>query len=103
MTPRVLGAAMLAIGLAAASISVEAQTANKGAPVPRAPDAKPSLQGVWDFRSLTPLERPAALGDKPFLTEEEAAAIQKQNADRRAKLLEPSDPNAPRRAPGGGG
>jgi hypothetical protein len=94
---------MLAIGLAAASISVETQTANKGAPVRRAPDGKPSLQGIWDFRSLTPLERPAALGDKQFLTKEEAAAIQRQNADRRARLLEPSDPNAPRRAPGGGG
>jgi hypothetical protein len=80
------------------------QTAKKAsAPVPRASDGKPSLQGVWDFRTLTPLERPANLGDKQFLSEDEAARIQKQNADRRAKLLEPSDPKAPPRAPGGGG
>jgi hypothetical protein len=103
MTPHVLGAGVLAIGLAAASVSLEAQTAKAAGSVPRAPDGKPSLQGVWDFRTLTPLERPANLGDKQFLTEEEAARLQKQNADRRAKLLEPSDPNAPRRAPGGGG
>ena len=103
MIPRVLAAGALAIGFAAASASLEAQTAKRAAPVPRAPDGKPSLQGVWDFRTLTPLERPANLGDKQFLTEEEAARIHKQNADRRAKLLEPSDPNAPKRAPGGGG
>src|SRR5438034_7094719 len=103
MIPRVLAAGALAIGFAAASASLEAQTAKRAAPVPRAPDGKPSLQGVWDFRTLTPLERPANLADKAFLSEEEAARLQKQNADRRAKLLEPSDPNAPKRAPGGGG
>src|SRR5258706_4458722 len=105
MTPRSLaaGIALLAVvGLTAPPIAGQTQTAKK-APVPRAPDGKPSLQGVWDFRTLTPLERPANLGDKAFLSEDEAARIQKQNADRRAKELEPSDPNAPKRAPGGGG
>ena len=48
----------------------------------------PDLQGVWDFRTLTPLERPATLADKEFLTAEEAAAFEAQtldarNADRR--------------------
>src|SRR3546814_20494031 len=28
--------------------------------VVRGPDGKPDLQGFWDFRSLTPLERPAS-------------------------------------------
>jgi len=49
----------------------------------RGPDGKPDLQGFWDFRSLTPLERPVSQADKPFLTDAEAAAIQRQNADRR--------------------
>lgn len=35
----------------------------------------PDLQGVWDFRTITPMERPEALADKPTLTEEEAAAF----------------------------
>jgi hypothetical protein len=28
---------------------------------------------VWDFRTITPLERPVALGTKEFFTDEEAA------------------------------
>ena len=48
----------------------------------------PDLGGVWDFRTLTPIERPDELGDKEFLTSEEAAAFEEQSlrqwdADRR--------------------
>ena len=32
----------------------------------------PDLGGMWDYRTLTPLERPAAFADKAFLTPEEA-------------------------------
>ncbi len=35
----------------------------------------PDLQGVWDFRSLTPMERPTGLEGKEFLTAEEAAVF----------------------------
>ena len=34
----------------------------------------PDLQGVWDFRTITPLQRPEDLGDKAFLTEEGSGA-----------------------------
>ena len=43
---------------------------------PRLPDGAPDLQGVWDFRTLTPLERPAAQAGKSVLTEEEAAVVE---------------------------
>ena len=48
----------------------------------------PDLGGVWDFRTLTPIERPDELGDKDVLTTEEAAAFEQQalqqwDADRR--------------------
>ena len=48
----------------------------------------PDLTGVWDFRTLTPIERPDGLGDKAVLTAEEAAAFEQQalqqwDADRR--------------------
>lgn len=35
----------------------------KGA-VPRLPDGKPDLQGVWDFAQLTPFEKPDEFGNK---------------------------------------
>ncbi len=43
---------------------------------PRLGDGRPDLQGVWDFRTVTPLERPAQFGDRETLTEEEAAAVE---------------------------
>jgi hypothetical protein len=43
----------------------------------------PDLGGVWDFRTITPLERPAALKDKSVLTAEEAAAFTRQSAEGR--------------------
>ena len=40
--------------------------------VPRTPDGRPDLQGLWDFAQLTPFERPTDLAGKVTLTEEEA-------------------------------
>ena len=57
---------------------------------PRLPDGKPDLQGVWDFRTLTPLERPDDLSDKAILGDEEAAEIEAKSAARSAELNAPS-------------
>ena len=46
----------------------------------------PDLQGVWDFRTITPLQRPEDLGDKAFLTAEEAAQREQTAVDRAATL-----------------
>jgi hypothetical protein len=64
-------AALIVLGLTACPAA--AQTAYQP---PRLPDGKPDLQGIWDFRSLTPLERPANLGDKAVLTAAEAREIE---------------------------
>ena len=40
------------------------------------PWGDPDLQGVWDFRTLTPLERPEELAGKEVFTAEEAAQFQ---------------------------
>ena len=56
--------------------------------MPRTPDGKPNLEGVWTHATITPLERPPELREKQFFTKEEAAQYEKQvrertNADRR--------------------
>ncbi len=48
--------------------------------VPRTSDGRPDLQGIWDYRTLTPLERPSALAGKEFFTAEEAAAYERRAA-----------------------
>src|SRR5512134_202594 len=78
---RHLHAALVAAVLAAGSliVSVAAQSATPppdgGAPagwkVPRTPDGKPDLQGVWGNNSVTPMTRPRQWKDKTTLTEAE--------------------------------
>ena len=57
---------------------------------PRLPDGRPDLQGVWDFRTLTPLERPADLADQAIYREEEAAAIEAEADAQSAAALAPT-------------
>ncbi len=58
---------------------------------PRTLDGKPDLQGVWDFRTITPLERPDDLAGREFLTEEESAELEQQAVDRNDRLDLPSE------------
>ena len=63
-------AAVIAVGLVGlATLAGQAPTP------PRTSWGAPDLQGIWDFRTLTPFQRPSALAGKPFLTEAEAAAF----------------------------
>ncbi len=57
------------------------------ATVPPTAWGDPDLQGVWDYRTLTPLERPVELGDKAYLTEEEAAELESETLARNERLL----------------
>ncbi len=58
----------------------------------------PDLQGIWNNATLTPLQRPADLADRAFLTEEEAAGLAQSTVQRNADLL-----NAPARRTEAGG
>src|SRR6202165_5701485 len=61
------------------------QPKSKNWSVPRTPDGKPDLQGVWTNATLTPMERPATVAGKPTLTDAEAAAWEKHSADEMKK------------------
>ena len=54
--------------------------------VPRVASGKPDLQGVWDFRTLTPLERPEDQA-QAVLTDEEAATLERLTAEKEEHLL----------------
>src|SRR5688572_3186072 len=73
-------AVLVALALSAAA------PAAQGSKVPRTAWGKPDLNGVWDFRTITPLERPANLADKEFLTEEEAAKAEQEVIERNAEI-----------------
>ena len=67
------------VTFAAAAVMTAAAAAAGQAPdgwtAPRTADGRPDLGGVWASDSATPLQRPEALGDREFLTEEEVAAL----------------------------
>ena len=72
MQRRSFGAVLVLTALAVVlSVPAGAQPASS---VPRLPDGTPDLQGVWDFRTLTPLQRPEDAAAE--LTAEEAAEIE---------------------------
>jgi hypothetical protein len=81
--------AVLVISALIASPSLVAQAPAKpktarALTVPRTPDGRPDLQGMWTNATLTPLERPRSLGNRRYLTEAEAAAVEEQAEKRRA-------------------
>ena len=67
-----------------AFLAVPAAAAAQDAPA--TPWGHPNLQGVWDFRTITPMERPEDRADQAFLTAEEAAALERAALDRNAEL-----------------
>ena len=84
--PRMMACALIA-GLALAPVSATGQSPDAPEP-PRTPWGQPDLQGIWDFRTITPLQRPEDRGDQEFLTEEEAASPEQAAVDRALRLWE---------------
>ncbi len=58
---------------------------------PRTAWGEPDLRGIWDFRTMTPLERPEELAEKKILTAEEAAAYEQRTVARLDKDRRTSD------------
>ena len=73
MSHRHLGA-LLAVTAVVLLVPLGA-TAQSGDSVPRTPWGKPDLQGVWDFATMTPMQRPVQFEGKETLTDEDAATV----------------------------
>jgi len=58
-----------------------------GQEAPKTPWGDPDLQGTYTSKTITPLERPETLADKPFLSDEEVASQEKARLDRNERLL----------------
>ena len=78
--------AVATVLVALAPISVTAQTS--AAPVTTW--GAPALEGVWDFRSLTPMERPGSLEEKEVFTAEEAATFAQDVIDSQSRDIDES-------------
>ena len=48
---------------------------------PRTADGRPSLEGVWENNSATPLERPRQFADKPLLTDDELLSLKRRASE----------------------
>ena len=66
-------------GAAVAQVERDPQ---RGWTPPRTPEGVPDLQGVYTFRTITPMQRPEALEGKVTLSSEEAAAFEESERTR---------------------
>ena len=87
--------ALVATWLTTMSVSLSpvvgwAQSNESATSVSRTPWGDPDIGGVWNSSTVTPLQRPAAQADKEFLTEEEAATIERLVVDGNARANAPS-------------
>ena len=76
----------------ASPATARANTAPSRKTTRRTPWGDPDLEGIWDYKTITPLERPQNVAGREFLTDEEANALETRAGKR---LDEPPDPTAP--------
>jgi hypothetical protein len=78
---------VLGIAIVSTTLAIRAQPPAEGHPawaIPRTAWGDPDLQSIWTYATMTPLERPRDLADKPTLTADEAAAYERQTIERQS-------------------
>jgi hypothetical protein len=83
MRPRIVTSIVIVVAVA---VGLAGQTKSAWS-VPRMPDGKPDMQGVWANNGMTPLERPKQFGTRATMTDAELADL-KQRAQ---KLIDGGD------------
>ena len=73
-------AAVLAVVVAISVVAPASGQAPKKYNPPKTPWGDPDLQGVWNDATSTPLQRPATIGEKTILSDEEAEDFQQSLA-----------------------
>jgi len=81
MSRQYIAAFVTAVAAMTTVTVVVAGQAPDGWTVPRTPDGRPDLNGIWANDSATPLQRPEVLGDRTTLTDEEVAALRVASAE----------------------
>ena len=80
------------VAVAAMAQTTTAPTAESPFTVARTSWGDPNLEGVWDYRTITPMERRPELGDRELYTDEEVAQLEGRAARR---MDQPPDGTAP--------
>jgi hypothetical protein len=82
---------MIVVALLVSGSALGQTSRSRASTPPRTPWGDPDLQGVWDYRTITPLERPRALGERPVFTDEEAAKFEaEENRRQNRDLIDPT-------------
>ena len=85
MSVRVLGGGLAVFALVLFTpLPVAGQAGTADSHSAHTPWGTPNLQGIWDFRDITPLERPDQYAGRESLTAEEVAAADRNAATRAA-------------------
>ncbi len=88
--PFLLTAVAIAALMPLTAAGQDRSAALDGWTAPVTPWGDPDLQGIWDFRTITPMERPAELAGKAVLTAEEAADFEaRENRRLNRDLVDP--------------
>ena len=88
---------LLTTALCAAPLAVSAAPAPYKAP--RTAFGQPDMMGFWSNSTLTPVMRPAKLGERAVYTEDEVKTLEAAVVEEVEEGNKPTDPNAPAEAP----
>jgi hypothetical protein len=75
-----LAVAIVIVAIGSTSVAGQGERAAVKRSALRTADGHPDLQGVWDFRTVTPLQRPDEYAGKAVLTDQEAVEFERKYA-----------------------